>query len=395
MRKFKTSAIILAGGSGSRMMSDKTKQFLEIAGMTVLERTALAFDKSDLIDEIIVVAKSDEVDIVKNTLLSRVTKPLKITQGGACRAESAKNGFLAIDTDVDYVAIHDAARCLITSEMIDKVVEKAYKFGAATAVCGVTDTVKTVDDEGKITATLKRETVYRAQTPQVFARGVYSEALDNCADLFSITDDNMLVEGIGTDIYAVDLGWTNIKITTPDDVVLAKNILTDRGEIRMNEFRIGHGYDVHRLVEGRRLVLGGVVIPHEKGLLGHSDADVLLHAVMDSLLGAAALGDIGRHFPDTSDEYSGISSMELLRRVSRLLSENKLRVVNLDVTLVLQAPKVAGYIPVMVSNIACALGIDEGRVNVKATTEERLGFTGREEGAAAHAVALVCSSDCP
>ena len=157
----------------------------------------------------------------------------------------------------------------------------------------------------------------------------------------------------------------------------------------MSEYRIGHGYDVHRLVKERRLVLGGVDIPHELGLLGHSDADVLLHAIMDSLLGAAALGDIGKHFPDTDEKYRGISSIALLTEVGRILQNNGFAVVNIDSTIVLQKPKIAPLIPEMTSNIAKALGIDESRVNVKATTEEHLGFTGREEGVSAHAVCLL------
>ena len=390
MNKFKTSAVILAGGSGNRMMSDKTKQFMDILGMTVLERTVLAFEKSSLVDEIIVVVKEDEKQLAESLLpLGKYSKPLKLCVGGECRALSAKNGFDAVACDCDFVAIHDAARCLVTPEMIDKVVEKAHKSGAATAVCGVTDTVKIVGENGKITSTVPRNTVYRAQTPQVFAKDLYARALLECKDFFSVTDDNMLVENISADIYAVDLGQANIKITTPEDLEIARNILIKRGESCVNNVRIGHGYDVHKLIEGRKLILGGVEIPHTKGLLGHSDADVLLHAVMDSLLGAAALGDIGKHFPDTSDEYLGISSLHLLTRVSELIKKNGVRVVNVDATVVLQKPKIAEYIPKMVSNIAFALGVSESAVNVKATTEEHLGFTGREEGVAAHSVALI------
>ena len=394
MSNIKTSAVILAGGSGTRMMSDKTKQFIEICGTTVLERTVLEFDKSALIDEIIIVTKSDEIEAVRQLLTSKeYAKPIKITEGGGCRAESAKNGFYLADSNSEFIAVHDSARCLITAEMIDKVVETAHKKGAASAVCGVTDTVKTVDVGGKITATLPREQVFRAQTPQVFRRADYEKALKKCDNLELITDDNMLMEQIGIDVYAVDLGQTNIKITTSADLTLAKSILAQRGDVSVNKLRIGHGYDVHRLVEGRKLILGGVEVPHVKGLLGHSDADVLLHAIMDALLGAAALGDIGRHFPDSSNEFLGISSMNLLTRVSDMLVKHGFAVVNVDATLVLESPKVASYIPKMVSNIAFALGIDECCVNVKATTEEHLGFTGREEGAAAHSVAMLSKCD--
>ena len=390
MSNFKTSAIILAGGIGTRMMSDKTKQLIDVCGMTVLERTLMAFSKSTLTDEIIVVVRAEEVEEVSNLISShQYAKNVRLTLGGKCRAESAKNGLAAVAEECEFVAIHDAARCLITAEMIDKVVEKAHKCGAATAVCGVTDTVKQLDETGKITATLPRENIFRAQTPQVFCKELYTDALTNSPDLTSVTDDNMLLESIGADVYAVDLGPTNIKITTPFDLILAKSILAERGENVVNEVRIGHGYDVHRLVEGRKLIIGGVEIPHSKGLLGHSDADVLIHAIMDALLGAAALGDIGRHFPDTAEEFRGISSMHLLTRVCDLIAKNGYKVINVDATLVLQSPKVASYIPKMVSNIAFALGVDESRINVKATTEERLGFTGREEGAAAHSVAML------
>ena len=393
MGNFKTSAIILAGGIGSRMQTDKTKQFINILGKTVIERTVSAFEQSDKIDEIVIVAREEELDDIKALFTGDTNeKPMTFALGGKCRAESAMNGFEAADHDGGFVVIHDAARCLITAEMIDKVVEKAHKCGAASAVCGVSDTVKTVDSDGKITSTIPRDIVFRAQTPQAFSREVYRRALSECADLSIITDDNMLVEGIDIDIYAVDLGPSNIKITTKEDLTLAKNILIERGKMEVCGFRIGHGYDVHRLVEGRKLIIGGVDIPYEKGLLGHSDADVLLHAIMDSLLGAAALGDIGKHFPDTSEEFRGASSIYLLTQVATMLRAEGFSVVNIDATVVLQKPKIAPYVEKMVSNIAFALGISEKCVNVKATTEEGLGFTGREEGACAHSVAMIAKS---
>ncbi len=167
-----------------------------------------------------------------------------------------------------------------------------------------------------------------------------------------------------------------------------RNFLSE-GDVAMFEFRVGHGYDVHRLSEGRKLILGGEEIPFEKGLLGHSDADVLVHAIMDALLGAAALGDIGRHFPDSSDEFRGISSLILLSRVKKLIEDGGFSVVNVDATLVLQSPKIAPYIAKMTRNISEILEIEEGRINIKATTEEHLGFTGSGEGVSAHAVAMI------
>jgi 2-C-methyl-D-erythritol 2,4-cyclodiphosphate synthase/2-C-methyl-D-erythritol 4-phosphate cytidylyltransferase len=390
MSDFRTSAIILAAGTGSRMESDKHKQFIKIFDKTILERTVSAFEKSAIIDEIVVVVRENELESAIS-ILSKNTprKPISFAIGGACRAESAKSGFEACSDDCAFVAIHDAARCLITPEMIDKVVEKAHNFGAATAVCGIPDTVKSVDKNGKITSTISRDGIFRAQTPQVFAKDIYAKAIENCRDFSTITDDNMLVEAIGENIYTVDLGQSNVKITTRDDLTLAESILTGREEGNMGGFRIGHGYDVHRLTEGRKLIIGGVDIPYEKGLLGHSDADVLLHAIMDSLLGAAALGDIGRHFPDTDEEYKGASSIYLLTKVVEMIRKTGFTVINVDATLILQRPKVAPYIPQMISNIALALGISENNVNIKATTEEKLGFTGREEGVSAHSVAML------
>ena len=390
MKQLTTSAIILAGGAGNRMNTDKTKQFIDILGKTVIERAISPFDNSDFIDEIVLVVKPDEIESVSELMAAEgYKKRIKLVIGGACRAESAKNGFSAVSEDAKFVAIHDSARCLITTEMIDMVVKKAFETGAATAACGVYDTVKTVDENGKILSTIPRDSVYRAQTPQVFSKEIYEKALKACKDLTKITDDNMLVENIGVDVYAVDLGSENIKITTQGDLPLAKSILLQRKGTDMGEFRIGHGYDVHRLVEGRKLIIGGVEIPSSKGLLGHSDADVLIHAIMDSLLGAAGLGDIGRHFPDSKDEFYGISSVNLLTRVAELIKNNGFSVVNVDATVVLQSPKVAKYIPTMISNIAFALNISENRINIKATTEEGLGFTGSGEGAAAHSVAML------
>ena len=197
----------------------------------------------------------------------------------------------------------------------------------------------------------------------------------------------MLVERIGGKVYAVDGGRDNIKITTPEDICYAEYVLERRRE--MGEIRVGHGYDVHKLVEDRKLILGGVDIAHSLGLLGHSDADVLTHAIMDALLGAAALGDIGRHFPDNDNRYKDISSLVLLERVSDLLKKEGYSIQNIDVTLIMQKTKIAPYIDSMIENISKTLGINRGRVNIKATTEEKLGFTGRQEGVSCHAVAMI------
>ncbi len=378
------TAIILAAGSGSRMGLDITKQRLIIKGESVLSHTLSAFERAGEIDSVVVVVREDEKGWVENEFLSKFSKIKSIVAGGKTRAESAVCGFSAAGRDSNFVAIHDGARCLITPDMINEVVRMAYQHNAATAVSRISDTLKSVGSDGFVTSTIPRDGVFSATTPQVFSRSIYEQALEGLYADASFTDDNMLVERLGEKIFAVDCGKENIKITTRDDIDYAEYILERRSG--MSEIRIGHGYDVHRLVEGRKLVLGGVDVPHTMGLLGHSDADVLTHAIMDAILGACGLGDIGRHFPDSSDEFLGISSLNLLARVKKIISDEGYSVINIDATLVIQKPKVAPYIEEMVTNIAKILDINCSRINIKATTEEKLGFTGREEGVGAHAV---------
>ena len=376
------TAIVLAAGSGTRMGGETTKQKISLLGESILSRTLRAFSECDGVDAIVVVCKNDEKEWVRAETENKIDKITSIISGGNSRAESARIGFANIPPETDYVAIHDGARCLITPENINSVIKKALESGAATAAVRATDTVKLCNGGG-VVATLPRDEVFLATTPQIFSKEIYQRAL-NKRSLDGVTDDNMLVESVGVEISVVDIGKENIKITTPEDVEFAEYIIKRRS--RMDEIRVGHGYDVHRFAEGRKLVLGGVEIPCDKGLLGHSDADVLLHAVMDAMLGACGLGDIGRHFPDSDDSYMDISSLTLLRKTAELVGARGYTVNNVDATVVMQSPKIAPYIAQMISNIAEILGIESSRVNVKATTEEKLGFTGRLEGVSAHAV---------
>lgn len=387
MSKKSVCAILLAGGSGSRMQMDVTKQKIKISGESVIHRAARALDASETVDAIVAVARADELQFVGEELAD-IGKLIGVVGGGENRFESARHGFDFCGDRFDFVAIHDAARCLATPQLIDRVVSAAILHGAASAASLVTSTLKRIKD-GKIIATESRDSMVEAQTPQVFSGRLYRKAVDNALkNGLTVTDDNMLLEAIGESVYTVVSNEENIKITTKKDIKYAEYLLS--GEVAtMPKLRVGHGYDVHRFREGRDLIIGGVKIEHSMGLLGHSDADVLVHAVMDSIIGALGLGDIGRHFPDSDEEYRGISSIELLSRVGKMLSERGARVVNIDATVVLQLPKISCYIPEMINNISNALGCDGTAVNVKATTEERLGFTGSGEGAAAHSVAMI------
>ena len=296
---------------------------------------------------------------------------------------------LAAGDSCELLAVHDGARPLILPEQVDDMVRLGQRTYAAAPALPVTDTVKVADMAGLVQSTPDRKTLYAVQTPQVFQANILKAALQSAIQAGAdITDDCSAVERLGKEVWLAP-GWReNIKITTREDLTMAEAFLRER-EQSMTDLRIGYGYDVHRLVPGRALVLGGVTVPFEKGLLGHSDADVLTHAVMDALLGAAALGDIGKLFPDSDARYAGADSTALLRQVTAVLAEAGWTIVNVDATVAAQAPKLAPYIPEMRERLAAAMGLDAGRVSVKATTEEGLGFTGSGEGIAAHAAALV------
>lgn len=361
------TAVLVAAGSSRRMGFDKLSA--PLGGGTVLSASVAAFDCHPLVADLVIVTGADETNA--RAAAARCQKPVALVKGGATRALSALAGVQAAKGEL--VAIHDAARPFVSEEVITRVLEAAEKTGAAAPAVPVKDTVKMADEAGLVESTPPREKLFAMQTPQCFDRAAYLALAGD----ETVTDDCQLFEQAGRPVQLVAGEYENYKITTPDDL---------KGEKAM---RIGHGYDVHKLVEGRDLILGGVKIPYEKGLLGHSDADVLTHAVMDALLGAAALGDIGKHFPDTDPAYKGADSLALARHVAALLTEKGWRPVNVDSTILCQAPKLAPHIPAMAANLAAALGMETGAVSVKATTEEHLGFTGQGLGIAAHAVALL------
>ena len=368
------AAVIVAAGASRRMGFDKLAYPLD--GGTVLEKSVRAFDMHPAIDEILLVAGENAPQAA--LLAAACAKPAKTVAGGATRVQSVRAGLDAVNAE--YVAIHDAARPFVTPQVIWDALEAAYETGAAAPAVPVKDTVKVAAD-GLVVETPAREKLYAVQTPQCFRTALYRQVLAQvCCD--AVTDDCSAFELAGLPVRLTQGDYANYKITTREDLPAPEK---NGG----NGMRIGHGYDVHRLVEGRALVLGGVTVTYEKGLLGHSDADVLTHAVMDALLGAAALGDIGKLFPDTDPAYKGADSIALLQEVGRVLARAGWAAGNIDATLLCQAPKLAPHIPAMRENLAAALGIPAEDVSVKATTEEKLGFTGSGEGIAAHSVCLL------
>ena len=392
-------AIVPAAGQARRMGCGVNKAFLSLDGKPILARTLLLLAQCREIEEIIVAAAPDEVEAVNQLVaeLPELIPPCRVVPGGSERQYSVANALAQVDEAVEIVLVHDAARPLVTQETVSAAVAAAQEYGAAIVAVPVKDTIKQIDATGFVTATPDRKTLWSVQTPQAFTADLLRLAHETARrDGFLGTDEAVLVERLGRRVKIVPGSDRNIKITTPADIVMAQGLLKPQNETVAPVAagvvcgpRCGMGYDVHRLVTGRKLILGGVEIPHSHGLDGHSDADVLLHAIKDALLGAAALGDIGRHFPDTDGQYRGISSLVLLAKVGTLLKQAGYRINNIDATVVAQKPKLAPYIERMVENIAATLEVERQRVNVKATTTEELGFAGRREGIAAYATATI------
>ncbi|MFA6074991.1 MAG: 2-C-methyl-D-erythritol 4-phosphate cytidylyltransferase [Negativicutes bacterium] len=385
------SVIIAAAGRGTRMELDKNKILHELCGKPILQYSLELFSDIVAVGEIIVVTGYEDVDEVRN-IIKQTSCSAKVVVGGAERQDSIFNALKEVDSASSYVLIHDGARPFVEKAKVLNLIENVMDCNAAILAVPVKDTIKVVDINELVVTTPKRATLVAVQTPQGFEKDLLINAYDHAAaNNYVGTDDASIVEYFGKSVRVVPGSYENIKITTPEDIIVGIELLRRRNGVltRMKVPRIGFGYDVHQLVRERKLVLGGVDIPYEQGLLGHSDADVLLHAIKDALLGAAALGDIGKRFPDTDERYKNASSIKLLEQVVCLLLQNGFSINNIDATVAAQQPKLAPFIPIMRENIAAACGIDICAVNVKATTTEELGFVGRKEGISAYAVASI------
>jgi len=368
------------------------KVFALLGGQPLLHRTVQAFASHPAVDGIVVVAGPSEVSRCR-VALTGLDKVLAIVAGGQTRQESVAIGLFTLGGDPDdLILVHDAARPLVTAAVIDRCILGASEFGNAAAALPVADTLKAADKNLTVQRTVDRDGLWAMQTPQAFRLSTLFAAHSAARTLgWTGTDEAALVEQFSDEPVHLVLGDpSNLKVTRPEDLPLAEAIWQSRQPSPpMPQTRIGFGYDIHPLTEGRRLMLGGVEIPSQRGLDGHSDADVLLHALCDALLGAAGLPDIGHLFPNTDAAYKGISSLALLAEVVRRLREANYVVGNADMTLIAEAPKIAPYIDQMRTAIADALHVEPSQVGIKATTNEKLGSLGRGEGIAAHAVALI------
>jgi 2-C-methyl-D-erythritol 4-phosphate cytidylyltransferase / 2-C-methyl-D-erythritol 2,4-cyclodiphosphate synthase len=378
------SAIIAAGGRGARFGGDTPKQLLTLGGLPILQRTIDVFVGSPSVNELVVALPREVVDSPP-LYLRGLAKTTQLVAGGNRRQDSVANAFQHIFDRADIVVIHDAARPFVTDAIIRRTVEAASESGAAIAAVPAHDTVKRADASGVIVGTLPREEIYLAQTPQAFRVDVLRAALALGGDA---TDEAALVERAGHRVRLVPGAAANLKITTPADLTVAERLLGTGGTAAA-VFRIGNGYDLHRLVHGRPLILGGVTIPFDKGLQGHSDADVVCHAITDAILGAAGAGDIGRHFPDTDPAWKDADSIELLRRAAAVVRAHGYEIGNVDAIVVAEKPKIAPHVPAMIANVAAVLDIDASAISIKGKTNEGVDSIGAGESIAVHAVALV------
>jgi 2-C-methyl-D-erythritol 4-phosphate cytidylyltransferase/2-C-methyl-D-erythritol 2,4-cyclodiphosphate synthase len=373
----RVGAILAAGGSGLR--AGTAKQWATLGGESVLRRAARALAASGVVDELVAVVPAGE-EARGLAEVDALGVPARAVAGGAARADSVRAGLAALGP-VDLVLVHDAARPFATPALARAVGEAAAARGAALAALAATDTVKRAAD-GLVAETLDRRALWLAQTPQGFRAPLLRRAFEVAGGAAAaVTDECQLVERLGEPVAVVPGEAGNFKITGAEDLARARALLEPA-------VAMGVGYDVHAFAPGRRLVLGGVEFEGD-GLLGHSDADICAHAICDAVLGAAGLGDIGRHFPDTDPQWKGVSSLRLLREVAGRARAQGWALGNCDVTLAARRPKIAPRADEMRARLAEALGCSPAQVNVKATTGEGLGFVGRGEGIAAHAVALL------
>ncbi len=382
--------IIPAAGIGARMRADRPKQYLNWRGATLIEHTLRCFLSQSLFEAVAVGISSDDtfwssLDISNSDLVCTYT-------GGTERADTVARGLEVLADrahDEDWVWVHDAARPQLDAGSIETLARHLEGTGTDGVVLAVpvADTLKRASKEGLVLATVDRQSLWRAQTPQVFRFGALRAALEHCIENgLAVTDESSAMEALGYSPKLIEGSERNIKVTRPGDMELLRSKQSYSGA---DGVRIGTGFDVHAFGEGDHITLGGVEIACDQGLVAHSDGDVLLHALCDALLGSLALGDIGHHFPDTDPQWKGADSRDLLRAVNALITQEGYRVSNVDSTIMAQAPKMAPHLETMRDNIAEDLGIDSGRVGIKATTTEKLGFVGRKEGIACQATVLV------
>jgi len=408
-RHLRTCALLAAAGTGERLAAQKharetslppptlspkptPKAFLPLAGKPLFLHSLEILRRCPEVSNIVIVVPRLFLEEARRLLAAAASQKEELVIPGAeTRQQSVYQGLLQVPPQTDYVLIHDAARPFLSPALVQACLEAARECGAATCALPAAETIKSSTDGKWVEATLERRRLWTIQTPQAFSYKLILEAHEHAARQgLEAPDDAALVEKMGHPVRLVAGSPENIKITHPSDLALSEQIASRESATPVG-IRIGLGFDAHAFGEREKLVLAGVEFPGP-GLAGHSDADLICHAAADALLGAAGLGDIGTHFPDTDPEYAGVFSLSLLEKVGEMLASANLRLAWLDVILAAEQPKIAAHTPRMRENLARALGVDPARISLKGKTTEGLGFIGRKEGLACWAVCLLIST---
>ena len=371
-----SSVVIVAGGNGSRM--GRPKQMLPLGGKPVLVRTIQAFKQVSGVRQIVVVTPTQNRPEVK-----KYEPDVVFADPGDTRLASVKNGFACVNPAADVVAVHDGARPLVTPAAITACLAAAQQYGAAVLAVAVKDTVKVCEGEF-VSHTLDRNKLRAAQTPQAYQREVLQAALEKFGGETDATDESQLVEKTGVKVRVVPSDYKNIKITTPEDLVFA-GALVDK----QVTYRTGMGFDLHRMEAGRKLFIGGVQIEHPKGFLGHSDGDVVLHAICDALLGALCEGEIGILFPPTDPTIKGICSVDIAKKVLEIVRARRAEIEHIDATIITEEPKIKPHYSVIRQRLADIFEIPFAQISFKSKSHEKVGEIGRGEAAMCQAIATV------
>jgi len=377
--KYKVCAIIVAGGEGKRLGGAIPKQYLPIGNEMVLEKTIKAFYNNKLIDKVCVVISEGHLELFKP--IAEKFENMIYCYGGVLRQDSVKNGLDKLkEYKPDLVLIHDGARPFVSNSIINNVISELENNDVVLPAIKLRDTIKMSDGEF-VEKTLDRSQLFAAQTPQGFKYKLICELHEEAGGT-ELTDDVSLAEQAGKRVKIVEGDSDNFKITTVNDLKIA-------GYMNQKMVRVGNGFDVHQFEDGNEIILCGIKIPHNKKLKGHSDADCAWHALTDALLGSVGLGDIGEHFPDSDAKWSGADSAIFLKKAADEIAKRNGEISNVDMTIICEEPKMKDHKAAMRCRTAEILNIDEGRINIKATTTEKLGSLGRKEGLAVFATATV------
>ena len=368
----KVTLILACAGKGTRAGYNMNKLLVQVDGTTCLQKTLSAFERTNLVDQFIVTASCEDFERVVHLVGAKA----KVVMGGQTRTKSIKNALHFCEDGI--VLIHDGARPFVDEKIIKDCIESVKTYGSGITAFPSRDTVLSANENGEISSYLGKSGLYSVQTPQAFFVKDIKKAYELAGEKIFNDDGEVYKEFIAPP-HVVMGSSENVKITFPEDM----NLLKD------SDYRMGVGFDSHRLVENRKLILGGIVIPHNKGLLGHSDADVLTHAIMDAILSSLSMRDIGYHFSDKDPQYKDADSMVLLSKVLKMIDEKGYKVDSVSASIMAEKPKLLNHIPAITANLATALSLPTEKVGIGATTLEGLGFVGREEGICTHATAVL------